>query len=77
MMYDFCLEVAPGERVALVGATGSGKSTVARLLLRFYDPRAGSISIDGQELSGLTLGSLRAQVGVVTDEPFLFSASIA
>ncbi len=77
VLEDLSFEVEPGERIALVGATGSGKSTIARLLLRFYDPRSGSISIDGHDLSSVTLASLRAHVGVVTDEPFLFSASIA
>lgn len=77
VLEDLSLEVAPGERVAIVGATGSGKSTIARLMLRFYEPRSGSISIDGHNLDTLTLASLRSHVGVVTDEPFLFSASIA
>jgi ATP-binding cassette, subfamily B, bacterial len=77
VLSDFDLHVRPSERVALVGATGSGKSTVARLLLRFYDLRQGAVRIDGHDVAGLTLASLRAHVGVVTDEPFLFSASIA
>ena len=72
---DLVLE--PGETVALVGRTGSGKSTIARLLLRFYDVEAGNITIDGTNVADATLPSLRAQVGVVTDEPFLFSASVA
>jgi ATP-binding cassette subfamily B protein len=59
-----------------VGRTGSGKSTVARLLSRFYDVKHGSVEIDGHDVRDLTLASLRANVGVVLDEPFLFSVSI-
>jgi ATP-binding cassette subfamily B protein len=59
-----------------VGRTGSGKSTVARLLTRFYDVSDGAITIDGQDIRDVTLESLRADVGVVLDEPFLFSISI-
>jgi ATP-binding cassette subfamily B protein len=73
---DFDLHIGPGETVALVGRTGSGKSTVARLLTRFYDVKHGSIQIDGHDIRDLTLASLRANVGVVLDEPFLFSVSI-
>ena len=71
------LSLAPGERIALVGATGSGKSTVARLLPRFYDVDHGSIRIDGSDVRKVTLDSLRSAVGVVLDEPFLFSCSVA
>ena len=71
------LDLAPGETVALVGRTGSGKSTLSRLLLRFYDVDEGSITIDGTDVADVTLPSLRARIGMVTDEPFLFSASIA
>ncbi|MGH9102685.1 MAG: ABC transporter ATP-binding protein, partial [Acidimicrobiales bacterium] len=70
------LHVAAGETVAVVGRTGSGKSTLARLLPRFYDVSDGSVRIDGHDVRDLTLASLRAQVGVVPDEPFLLSASI-
>ena len=63
--------------ILATGPTGSGKSTVARLLDRFYDVREGTITIDGTELRDVTLPSLRANVGVVLDEPFLFSASVA
>ncbi|MDE3064624.1 MAG: ABC transporter ATP-binding protein [Acidobacteriota bacterium] len=73
---DFDVHLAPGETVAIVGRTGSGKSTVARLLTRFYDASEGSIAIDGHDVRDVTLSSLRARVGVVTDEPFLFSVSI-
>ncbi|HEV3328017.1 MAG TPA: ABC transporter ATP-binding protein, partial [Acidimicrobiales bacterium] len=73
---DLSFEVDPGESVAIVGETGTGKSTVARLLTRFYDVTGGSVEVDGQDVRDVTLGSLRAAVGVVQDEPFLFSVSI-
>jgi ATP-binding cassette subfamily B protein len=72
----FDLHLRPGETVALVGRTGSGKSTVARLLTRFYDVTGGAVRIEGHDVRDLTLASLRAQVGIVLDEPFLFSVSI-
>jgi ATP-binding cassette subfamily B protein len=72
----FDLELHRGETVALVGRTGAGKSTVGRLLSRFYDLDGGSITIDGQDVRDVTLTSLRAAVGVVMEEPFLFSASL-
>ena len=70
------LRIAAGETVAVVGRTGSGKSTLARLLTRFYDVDSGSVRIDGHDVRDLTLVSLRAQVAMVLDEPFLFSASV-
>ena len=76
VLADFDLHIAPGETVALVGRTGAGKSTVARLLTRFYDVTAGSIRIDDHDIRDLTLDSLRANVGIVLDEPFLFSVSV-
>jgi ATP-binding cassette subfamily B protein len=76
VLADFDLHIAPGETVAVVGRTGAGKSTVARLLNRFYDVKHGSIEIDGHDVRDLTMASLRANVGVVLDEPFLFSASV-
>ncbi|HVA60404.1 MAG TPA: ABC transporter ATP-binding protein [Mycobacteriales bacterium] len=76
VLLGFDVGLAPGETVALVGRTGSGKSTVARLLTRFYDVDAGAVRIDGLDVRDLTLTSLRANVGIVLDEPFLFSVSI-
>jgi ATP-binding cassette, subfamily B, bacterial len=77
ILNGFSLTLAPGERVALVGVTGSGKSTVARLLPRFYDVRHGAVLVDGHDVRHVQLASLRAAVGVVLDEPFLFSSSVA
>ena len=70
------LHIGAGERVAIVGRTGCGKSTLARLLMRFYSLGDGSISIGGHDVNDLTGDSLRRAVGLVPDEPFLFSASI-
>ena len=76
VLHNLNLHLNPGETVAMVGRTGSGKTTVSRLLPRFYDVDAGSVRVDGVDVRGLTLDSLRAQIGVVLDEPFLFSVSI-
>jgi ATP-binding cassette subfamily B protein len=70
------LRVRSGETVAVVGATGSGKSTLGRLLARFYDVSGGRITIDGHDVRTLRLDRLRDQVGIVPDEPFLFSLSL-
>ena len=70
------LMVESGETVALVGRTGCGKTTVARLLCRFYDVDAGAVLVDGNDVRDLTLASLRHHANQVTDEPFLFSESI-
>ncbi len=70
-------EALPGQTIAIVGATGAGKTTLVSLLPRFYDPRQGRISIDGFDLRGVTLRSLRQQVALVLQEPFLFPISIA
>jgi len=74
---DISFRAEPGERVAIVGHTGAGKSTLMSLLIRFYDPKAGSISIDGVDLRDLQLDSLRAQISVVLQDPLLFSGTIA
>ena len=71
------LTVPPGQTVALVGATGAGKSTFAKLVARFYDPRSGRVLIDGHDLRDVTMSSLRSQLGIVPQEAFLFSGSIA
>jgi ATP-binding cassette subfamily B protein len=69
--------VPPGQTVALVGATGAGKSTFAKLVARFYDPTQGRVLIDGHDLRDVTAHSLRAQMGIVPQEAFLFSGTIA
>ena len=76
ILHDFDAHIEPGETVAIVGRTGSGKSTVARLLTRFYDVSDGSVQIDGHDVRDVTLQTLRDTVGVVLDDPFLFSISI-
>jgi ATP-binding cassette subfamily B protein len=76
VLQDFSLTIAPGERVALVGASGSGKSTIALLLPRFYEVGAGAIRLDGVDVRDVTFESLRRQVGVVFEESFLFSADV-
>ncbi|MEO7026351.1 MAG: ABC transporter transmembrane domain-containing protein [Caulobacteraceae bacterium] len=74
---DFCLDVRPGERVALVGPSGAGKSTVFRLLLRFYDPDAGAVSIDGVDLRRACPKDARDRLAVVAQDAPLFSGSAA
>jgi ATP-binding cassette subfamily B protein len=73
---DIDLRIAAGETVAFVGQTGAGKSTLAKLIVRFYDPTAGRVLIDGHDLREVKLGSLRRQLGVVPQEPFLFAGSL-
>ena len=77
VLHDFDLDVAPGTTVALVGHTGAGKSTIAKLLARFYDPRSGRITIDGVDIRGVTQASLRRQLGIVPQEGFLFAGTVA
>ena len=77
VLSGFNLTIAPGETVAIVGRTGSGKSTIGRLLNRFYDPTSGKIMVDGKDIRDVTLDSLRHQIGIVFDEPFLFSSTVA
>ncbi len=74
---DFTLDVRPGETVALVGPSGAGKSTVFSLLLRFYDPQSGRISIDGLDLRAVTLANLRGAIALVPQETVIFSGSAA
>lgn len=77
VLTDVDLRIEAGETFALVGATGAGKSTIAKLVTRFYDPDAGVIAIDGHDLTTVTLSSLRSQLGIVPQEPFLFGGTIA
>jgi ATP-binding cassette, subfamily B, bacterial len=76
-LHDFTLDVRPGETVALVGPSGAGKSTVFSLLLRFYDPQSGRISIDGVDLRAVTLADLRGAIALVPQETVIFSGSAA
>jgi ATP-binding cassette subfamily B protein len=76
VVHDVNLTIAPGETVAFVGPTGGGKSTLAKLIVRFYDPTWGSITVDGHDLRSVTSSSLRRQLGVVPQEPFLFVGTI-
>jgi ATP-binding cassette, subfamily B, bacterial len=73
---DISLKVPPGQTVALVGTTGAGKSTLAKLVARFYDPTSGRILVDGNDLRDVTASSLRSQMGIVPQEAFLFSGTI-
>jgi len=77
ILRDLSLLAWPGEAIALVGASGAGKSTLMNLLLRFYDPQAGEILIDGTDIRQVTLRSLRRQIGLVPQETILFSGTIA
>jgi len=70
------LEIAPGDTVALIGHTGSGKTTVASLVPRFYDVDSGRVTVDGADVRDATLASLRRSIGVVAQDPFLFSATV-
>jgi ABC-type multidrug transport system fused ATPase/permease subunit len=76
VLHDLDLDVAAGTTVALVGHTGAGKSTIAKLLARFYDPRDGSLEIDGHDLRDVTQASLRRQLGIVPQEGFLFAGTV-
>jgi len=74
---DISFDVQPGQKLALVGPSGAGKSTIFNLLLRFYEAESGRILIDGQDIAGVTLDSLRARIALVTQEPFLFDETVA
>jgi ABC-type multidrug transport system fused ATPase/permease subunit len=76
VLHGIDLDIAPGTTVALVGHTGAGKSTIAKLLARFYDPTAGRITIDGHDLRSITQASLRRQLGIVPQEGFLFAGTV-
>jgi ATP-binding cassette subfamily B protein len=76
VLSDVDIAIRAGEAVAFVGPTGAGKSTLAKLVTRFYDPTAGRVTIDGHDLTDVTMNSLRRQLGVVPQEPFLFTGTI-
>jgi len=76
VLLDINLHVQPGETVALVGETGAGKSTLVKLLSRFHDPTQGGVSVDGYDLRQVTQQSLRSQMGIVLQDPFLFNGSV-
>jgi len=77
VIHDVDLSITAGETVALVGPTGAGKSTLAKLMVRFYDPTEGAVLVDGHDLRTVVQSSLRAQLGIVPQEGFLFSGTIA
>lgn len=76
VLKDVSLSAQPGQMIALVGPTGAGKSTLVNLLPAFYEPTAGCITIDGQDISRISLESLRSQISVVSQEPFLFNGTV-
>jgi ATP-binding cassette subfamily B protein len=76
VLHELSFEIRPGETVAVVGATGAGKSTLVNLLLRFYAPSSGSVSIDGHDLSQLEPARLRRAIGLVLQEDFLFAGTV-
>src|SRR5206468_4452193 len=73
---DIDLQIPPGQTVALVGQTGAGKSTFAKLVARFYDPTHGRVLVDGHDLREVRASSLRGQMGIVPQEGFLFSGTV-
>lgn len=76
VLHNFCITIAPGEKVALVGPSGAGKSTIVRLLLRMHEPTKGSIFIDGQDIRAATLESLRQSIGLVPQDTLLFHRTL-
>jgi ATP-binding cassette subfamily B protein len=76
VLSEIGLELEPGKTVALIGHTGSGKTTLASLIPRFYDVEAGRVTIDGADVRDVSLGSLRGEIGIIAQDPFLFSASV-
>jgi ATP-binding cassette subfamily B protein len=76
VLNGFCLHIKPGENLALVGHTGAGKSTIARLIARFYEFHGGQLVIDGRDIRSFSLTQYRRQLGIVSQDPFLFSGSM-
>lgn len=76
VLHEVTFTIAPGETVALVGPTGAGKSTIAKLIARLYDPTEGRVLLDGTDLRDLSFGSLRRAVAIVPQEPFLFAGTV-
>ena len=77
MLNDFSLHIRAGETLALVGHTGAGKSSIAKLIARFYEFQSGSITIDGHDIRSFDLNSYRKQLGIVSQTPFLFAGTVA
>jgi ATP-binding cassette subfamily B protein len=77
VLKDFSLRIAPGESLAIVGHTGSGKSTIAKLIARFYEFQSGQLLIDGQDIRSLDISAYRSRLGIVSQQAFLFSGTIA
>jgi ATP-binding cassette, subfamily B, bacterial len=76
VIHDVSLRIAPGETVAFVGPTGAGKSTLAKLIVRFYDPQRGRVLVDGHDVRSFEASDYRSRLGYVPQEPFLFSGSV-
>jgi ATP-binding cassette subfamily B protein len=76
VLHDLCLDIRPGENLALVGESGGGKTTLASLIPRFYDTTAGAILIDGHNVRDVTLKSLRSSIGIVQQDVYLFSGTV-
>ena len=77
VLQEIAFQASPGETIALVGHTGSGKSSIMNLLYRFYDPQEGAILIDGQDIRQVSRESLRSHMGIVLQDPYLFTGTIA
>ena len=76
VIHDFSLDVAPGKMVAIVGPTGAGKTTIVKLLMRFYDVNSGEIRIDGHPVTRISRGTLRQNIGMVLQDTWLFHGTI-
>jgi ATP-binding cassette subfamily B protein len=76
VLKDICLEAFPGEKLAIVGKTGAGKSTLVSLILRYYDPWNGRVTLDGVDIRDIKLSSLRTQIAIVLQEPFIFPVTV-